>query len=189
VPVTLTSGGVAVGGTSNDVDFDAARFALNTAAPCTINPAIGPGSPADKQVSCSAVSSGLVRAGIFGLNTNTIPDGLLYTWEFTIAASTPVGSYPLSNTPGATDPNGRDLSGVVGAAGQILVTTCTGDCDGNHAVSIGEVIKCVNLFLGQPVCNASSPDLSCPMADVDGNGTVTIGEVIQCVNRFLSGCP
>jgi len=188
VPVTLTTGGTAVGGTSNDIGFDAARFAPGTSL-CTINPAIGAGSGPNKQVSCGVVNPGLVRAGVFGLNTNTIPDGLLYTVQLTVDVTTPVGSYPLSNVPGAADPSGVQLAGVIGTPGQIAVTTCAGDCDGDRTVSIGEVIKAVNLFLGQPLCNPSNAALSCPVADTDLNGSVSIGEVIQSVNRFLSGCP
>jgi len=55
-------------------------------------------------------------------------------------------------------------------------------------VTIGEVIKCVNMFLGQPFCNPTNPALGCPVADANLNGSVSIGEVIQCVNRFLNGC-
>jgi len=103
----------------------------------------------------------------------SIPDGLLYTAFFTVNANAASGVYPLSDTPG----------------GQIIVTTCTGDCNGNHQVSIGEVTKCVNLFLGQPLCNPSDPVGNCPVADANLSGTVSIGEVTQCVNRFLGGCP
>jgi hypothetical protein len=176
-----------VGGVSNDVDFDPALFSP-CATPCVINPAIGSGSTADKQVSCGTVSSGLVRAGVFGFNSNPIPDGLLYTWEFNISSTAPIGAYPLSNTPGATNLSGRDLP-VIGASGQLLVTTCTGDCNGNRTVTIGEVVKCINLFLGQPLCNLADSALSCPVADADLDGAVGIGEVLQCVNRFLGGCP
>jgi hypothetical protein len=188
VPVTLTAAGTAVGGVSNDIGFDASRFAPGTSL-CTINPGIGPGSGPNKQVSCGVVNPGLVRAGVFGLNTNTIPDGLLYTVQLTVDVTTPVGSYPLSNVPGAADPSGVQLAGVIGTPGQIAVTTCAGDCDGDGFVTIGEVIKAVNLFLGQPMCNPSNAALSCPTADTDLDGSVSIGEVIQSVNRFLSGCP
>jgi hypothetical protein len=69
------------------------------------------------------------------------------------------------------------------------VTACGGDCDGDGTVTIGEVTRAVNLFLGQPLCNPGNPALSCPVADTDGNGIVSIGEVLQSVNRFANGCP
>lgn len=80
------------------------------------------------------------------------------------------------------------MLGVGGAPGRIAVTTCTGDCDGDGQVTIGEVVKCINLFLGQPLCDTRDASLGCPVADSNLDGTVSIGEVVQCVNRFLSGC-
>jgi len=58
---------------------------------------------------------------------------------------------------------------------------CTGDCDGNGTVSIGDVTKCINVFLGQPLA-------LCPSADANQNMSVSIGEVTQCIGRFLNGC-
>lgn len=62
-------------------------------------------------------------------------------------------------------------------------TTCIFhcDCDGSGAVSIGEIIKAVNFFLGDPI--------TCASIDSNGSGTVSIGEVVQCVNNFLGTCP
>ena len=77
---------------------------------------------------------------------------------------------------------------MTGTAAQVVVTTCTGDCNGDGIVTIGEVIKCVNLFLGQPFCNLADAKLSCPVADANMSGSVSIGEVVLCVNRFLAGC-
>jgi hypothetical protein len=59
---------------------------------------------------------------------------------------------------------------------------CVGDCNGDREVTIGEVVKCVNLSQGQPLS-------SCPVADANGDGVVTIDEVVQCVNGFQNGCP
>ena len=98
------------------------------------------------------------------------------------------GGLPPSNAPGASDLQGNDIPGVTGTAAQVVVTTCTGDCNGDGIVTIGEVIKCVNLFLGQPFCNLADAKLSCPVADANMSGSVSIGEVVLCVNRFLAGC-
>lgn len=185
VPATLTAAGAQVATTTNDIGFDPSLFAVTS---CAINPAIGAGTTANKQLSPSSVSPGVERVSVLG-NSNPLPDGLLYICEIAVGASAAVGSRPLTNTPGATDPDGNAIAGVGGAAGQISVTTCSGDCDGVGHVTIGKVIKCVNLFLGQPLCNVANPNLSCPVADANLDGRVSIGEVTQCVNRFLSGCP
>jgi PKD repeat protein len=52
-----------------------------------------------------------------------------------------------------------------------------GDCDGDGQVSIGEVQKAINMFLGTlaPGCGV----------DCNGNGTVSIGEVQKVINAFL----
>lgn len=186
VPVTLNGGGAQVAATSNDIGFASSFFSVNDGL---INPNIGSGTAANKQVASSTVSPGLERVGVFGLSPAIIPDGLLYTCRFAVDASAASGTFPLSNAPGATDPGGNDLAGVGGSAGQIIVTSCTGDCNGNNSVTIGEVVKCVNLFLGQPFCNLTNPAASCPVADASNNGVVSIGEVVQCVNSFLHGCP
>jgi PKD repeat protein len=52
-----------------------------------------------------------------------------------------------------------------------------GDCDGNGAVSIGEVQKAINMFLG-----LISPDCG---ADCSGDGVISIGEVQNVINGFL----
>jgi hypothetical protein len=52
-----------------------------------------------------------------------------------------------------------------------------GDCDGDGSVSIGEVQKAINMFLGTlaPGCGV----------DCNGDGTVSIGEVQKVINGFL----
>jgi hypothetical protein len=185
LPATLSYGAPVVTGTTNDLGFDAARFALNG---CAINPAIGAGSPASKNLTLTFLGVGSERVGISGANSNAIPPGPSYMCAFQVGAAVPAGSYAVTNVPKATDDAGNDIAGVTGAPGHLYVTSCTGDCDGNGTVSIGEVVKSVNLFLGQPICNASDPSRSCPAADSNLDGSVSIGEVTQCINRFLGGC-
>ena len=52
-----------------------------------------------------------------------------------------------------------------------------GDCDGDGSVSIGEVQKAINMFLGTlvPGCGV----------DCNGNGQVSIGELQKVINAFL----
>jgi hypothetical protein len=52
-----------------------------------------------------------------------------------------------------------------------------GDCDGDGSVSIGEVQKAINMFLGIQaiVCGV----------DCSGDGTISIGEVQKVINAFL----
>jgi hypothetical protein len=183
VPSSLTLGGAQIAATNNLIGFDASQFTLSD---CAINPMLA-AAPYNKQMT-DIPGVGTVAVQIGG-TTIPEPGGLLYTVQFAILPSATLGAHPLTNIPAATDPAGNPISPLGGAAGQIIVTTCTGDCDGDGHVTIGEVVKCVNMFLGQPFCNATNPALGCPVADSDVSGSVSIGEVVQCVNRFLSGCP
>ncbi len=180
----MSATGVLVSATSNDIGFDANDFAIGT---CTIDPAIGPATAADKQLIQSSPSLGVEQVDVGG-NLNALPNGPLFICSLSIAASVATGSYPLTNAPTASDTAGNPIGDVSGTAGPLIVTGCTGDCDGNGAVSLGELGKCINAFLGRPLCNVVNPELSCPAADANLDGAVSIGEVEQCVNRLLGGC-
>ena len=78
---------------------------------------------------------------------------------------------PMSETP---SPSPTPTPTVVGG--------CTGDCDGNGAVGINELISGVNIALD----NAGVD--SCPAFDADGDGKVAIQELIAAVNNALGGC-
>jgi cysteine-rich repeat protein len=67
------------------------------------------------------------------------------------------------------------LSGVPAQA-------CDGDCDGNGAVAVEELIAGVSIALGQAALE------SCRAADRDGDGTVTIDEMIGAIAGALGGC-
>jgi hypothetical protein len=60
---------------------------------------------------------------------------------------------------------------------------CTGDCNGNNAVVVNELIIGVNIALG------NQPISACPSFDRSGNDAVEVNELVQGVNASLSGCP
>ncbi|MGH7786293.1 MAG: hypothetical protein ACRERC_05465 [Candidatus Binatia bacterium] len=60
--------------------------------------------------------------------------------------------------------------------------TCGGDCDGNGAVTVGELIRSVNVALGSAALD------SCAASDLNGNGRIAINELLAGVNAALSGC-
>lgn len=59
---------------------------------------------------------------------------------------------------------------------------CVGDCDGNCAINISELILGVNIGLGSQTLEA------CPPFDADADGVVAIDEPIQAVGNALEGC-
>lgn len=60
--------------------------------------------------------------------------------------------------------------------------TCAGDCSGDGAVGISELITGVTVALG------AAPVASCPAFDTNGDGSVTVAELIAAVNNALLGC-
>ncbi len=61
-------------------------------------------------------------------------------------------------------------------------TPCHGDCNVDGAVTVNELVTCVNMALGSSIA-------ACHPCDADGDGTVTINEIIAAVNAALNGCP
>jgi hypothetical protein len=63
------------------------------------------------------------------------------------------------------------------------ILDCAGDCNGNHEVTVDELIKGVNIALGTALL------IECPVFDVDLSGEVTVNELIAAVTEALNGCP
>lgn len=59
---------------------------------------------------------------------------------------------------------------------------CAGDCDGDAAVSIAELVAMVDIALGRNSMAA------CGAADADRNGALVVSEVISAVEHALMGC-
>jgi len=59
---------------------------------------------------------------------------------------------------------------------------CAGDCNGDGAVTVDELVTGVSRALGETGATA------CAALDLDGNGTITVDELLTAVNRALSGC-
>jgi len=59
---------------------------------------------------------------------------------------------------------------------------CDGDCDGNGAVTINELVMAVTIALGQS-------DVSmCASADMNSSGGVEVNELVAAVGAALDGC-
>lgn len=59
---------------------------------------------------------------------------------------------------------------------------CPGDCDGDLAVTVAELVRVVAIGLGM------APIDACPSGDADGDGHASIAEVIGAVRHALDGC-
>jgi len=59
---------------------------------------------------------------------------------------------------------------------------CLGDCDGDHTVSVDELVEGIDITLGNDHVE------SCRAFDRDEDGQVAIYELTQAVNNALNGC-
>jgi len=183
VAANLNSTGTPVGRAGNDLQFDPAAF---TPGECVINPSIGSGSTTAATMS-DVVGAGAETITVSTSGSTSLPEDTLYTCAFTVAADRSDGLYPIGCAAFASDVLGGDVATMTADA-DVVVTDCTGDCDGDGQVTIGEVIRVVRIFLGQPLCDPHDPSLSCPVADTDHSNSVSIAEVIQSANRFMTSC-
>ncbi len=94
---------------------------------------------------------------------------------------TVTGTVP-TDTPTHTPTSTPMLTSTPTATGTGQPQPCAGDCDGDGRVTINELIRAVNIALGQQPVDA------CPAADLDGNGRVAINELIAAVNDSLGRC-
>ncbi|MDX2165432.1 MAG: hypothetical protein SF182_00135 [Deltaproteobacteria bacterium] len=59
---------------------------------------------------------------------------------------------------------------------------CVGDCNGNGAVTIDDLMNMISTALGET-------PLTCTAGDPNGDGVIEINEIIQAVDNSLDGCP
>jgi hypothetical protein len=74
------------------------------------------------------------------------------------------------------------MAAVLFPAATPAAAVCTGDCNGNEAVAVNEVVTMVNVSL------ATQPLSACPAGDANGNGAISIDEIMTGVNHALSTC-
>lgn len=66
--------------------------------------------------------------------------------------------------------------------GQAAFGACVGDCGGSRTVRVSDLIKGVNIALGNGAV------AGCGALDANGNGIVSIAELINAVSNALLGC-
>lgn len=122
--ILATSQGEEVAGTQNDITFNPAIVSVAAASACVINPAISDRAAGCEEDPNSGPCKQLNRAldDVAGMkrfrglmlslaNTTTIPDGVLYTCTFQVAADAPLGNNPLAcSNEGASDPDGGAIT-------------------------------------------------------------------------------
>ena len=165
-PVVADAGGNPTCAVNPDIHKDASSFVF-TPAGCKVG-----------------VDCGEVCASIFALdNIDPIPDGAtLYSCALRIADDAGPDMYPLvCSEPIASDPAGKRL-GAQCTDGTVDVGICVGDCDGNGSVTVDELVRGVNIALG------NIDATQCPTLDRNADGKVTIDELVAAVSNAVNGC-
>jgi PKD repeat protein len=173
VDMTLDNGGAAavITAFTTDVTYDASKLTptgVTTTAP-------------GKLIGGNIVTAGTYRITLYG-GTGTLSNGTVATVCFDTTAGQ-CATYPIAHAAGS--PTASDAAAnavtVTGTPGSITAAGCggtkPGDCDGNDTVSIGEVQKAINMFLGTLATGCG--------VDCNANGAVSIGEVQKVINGFL----
>jgi len=65
----------------------------------------------------------------------------------------------------------------------IVPPRCSGDCNSDGQVTVDEILKMVNIALG------NTPVTACGAGDTNQDGVITVNEIITGVNNALNGCP
>jgi len=60
---------------------------------------------------------------------------------------------------------------------------CIGDCNGDHQVTVNELIQMVNIALGSAAVS------TCRSGDPNADGEIAVNEIVAGVNNALNGCP
>ena len=125
IPATFTHDvSEPISAVSLDIAFDASQLVDPPA--CSIDPAIGPGTAADKTLTQGQPAVGVVRLGVLGINDNVIPSGGLLSCDFTAQASVVAGTYALAAQAGASNADGSTAA-ITASSGTFQVA---GDGDG-----------------------------------------------------------
>jgi len=74
-------------------------------------------------------------------------------------------------------------TGTATHAASPTADVCVGDCDRDDTVTVDEVVKGINIALG------NLPIEACPVFDRDSDTRVSVDELIRAVNNALDGCP
>jgi len=106
--------------------------------------------------------------------------------------STPTETETPTDTPTPSDtatatvtppPSATRTATATPSASATVRPACVGDCNGEGAVDVAELVRAVNVALG------SLPVAQCAAADANRDGRVTIDELVSAVRAALEGCP
>ncbi|MEO8604316.1 MAG: hypothetical protein ABI629_17210 [bacterium] len=77
------------------------------------------------------------------------------------------------------------IAALIGTSNQVRAAFggCIGDCDGSGAVTVDELVRSVNIALGEATIDI------CTAIDGNGDQSVTMDELVRGVSAAIDGCP
>jgi len=204
--VSVDTGGGALGAYTLAVTYDTRILRVDSIAGGTTRE-----FAANPITNSADFATGRVRLAAFNTASLTSPIGIANVARITFAvinATSPSASIGIEVTTLATTDGTRipaDLQGCTVALGPPLETTptptaagvtpthspaptrtpirrCVGDCGGDGAVTVEEIVVLVNIGL------RSADASTCDGSDTDGNGEITVDEIVLAVKAVLMGC-
>lgn len=100
----------------------------------------------------------------------------------------PTPTPTVTPTAGAATPTSTQFGATATATLDLPTETptplpCPGDCDGDRAVAVSELVSAVRITLGDATVDM------CPAADPNGDMLVGVNELVRGVRASLDGCP
>lgn len=170
-----------------DLDIEFPTDLLEFTPPVRSACAIAPRLAATHQIGGTLTGPGQLTLAIFDPTEVTpLGDGDLATCQFRILPVAGRSPAPLVLAFASLNDAGGHMLALDAPDGRVVITdapgACAADCDGDGVVAVNEVIRGVNIALG------NQPLSECPAADTDGDGMVTISELIAAVKDVIQGC-
>lgn len=146
--------------------------------PITIAPTSGPpGTRVDAAGNCYFLHSG--REGLIYFDAAPVADVRgdtegEYETPFTVPAAASRGAHAVT----LRFPDGSEI----GATSFEVTAACVGDCNGDAAVTVDELVTGLNVVLGRAAADA------CPAFACNGSAQVTVNCLVTGVDNLLRGC-
>lgn len=109
-------------------------------------------------------------------------DGPIAVWTFSLDSDALLESTPLGLRVNQAR-SGPTVVEMSASGAELILTRCTGDCDGDNSTTVDEIVRMVNIALG------TQSLILCRPGDTVVDGQVTVDEIVTAVNNALGGCP
>ena len=160
-----------------EYNHGAGRVIVTTLTYCTAAQPLSMGAPLRNLLKYGRFFEGAAQTP--GLTVTPTPSPTATSTGGPTETASPTATVP----PTATVTQTQTVPPTPTASATPAMLPCTGDCDGDGAVTVNEVVLAVN------IAQETMPLAACHAADADGSLTIGVNELIQAVLHALNGCP